>query len=76
MNVNHIPENCDVQLLKQINHNAQFLQIVTKIVNRWQHLVKKKGSDVNTVSGPISGDGNKEICDTTSWCPTQIETLH
>lgn len=66
MNVNHIPDNCGVQLLKQINHNAQFLQIVTKIVNRWQHLVlKKKGSGVNTVGGPISGDRNKEICDTT-----------
>jgi len=31
---------------------------------------------VNAVSGLISGDGNKEICDITFWYPTQIETLH
>jgi hypothetical protein len=38
--------------------------------------LKKESSGVNTVSGPISGDGNKEISDTTFWYPTQIETLH
>jgi hypothetical protein len=34
----------------------------------------KKGSDMNTGSGPISGDGNKEYV--IFWYPTQIETLH
>jgi len=43
MDFHYIPETCDVQLLKPINHSAQFLQKkVTKIVNRWQHLVKKE----------------------------------
>jgi len=42
MGLNHIPETCDMQLLKQINDSAQCLQIVTKIVNRWQNLVLKK----------------------------------
>lgn len=75
MDFYYILETCDMQILKPINHSAQFLQKVTKIVNRWQHFVKKGDPDVNAVSGLISGDGNKEICDITFWYPTQIETL-
>jgi len=74
--MNHIPENCDVQLLKQINHNAVFTNCYKNSQQMAALGFKKKGSDVKTVSGPISGDRNREICGTTFWCPTQIETLH